>query len=62
MREYGRDLNADIWAGDMSWRRFLTLWRGLGPSSLWRAVIAADGEQEITDSDEGERALENIFG
>ena len=61
LREYGRDLNADVFEQDVSWRRFVTLWRGLGPQSLWRALDEGQ-EQVITDDMAGERALESVFG
>jgi len=40
----------------ISWRRFVALWRGLGPQSLWRAVDEGEG-QVITDDLAAERAL-----
>jgi hypothetical protein len=50
-----------VFEQDVSWRRFVTLWRGLGPQSLWRALDEGQ-EQVITDDMAGERALESVFG
>jgi hypothetical protein len=46
----------------MSWRRFLTLVRGLGPQSAWVAVQTHKAQQPkvITDPDAAEAFVDSL--
>ena len=61
-REYGIDLSAEL--GHLSWRRFLALLVGLGPTSRW-ALLLSDPERAarpIADPVAAERAVERLLG